>query len=277
MTEVNSDQAATLIHYAVQAADGEAQLNPPPDGETPATTPAASSPPPSSTSSSRGCWSSPPTLSAASPSPSLPTGRAPGGWSGPVGRGALGGTRTPNLLIRRCPYRRPDPFRSVRDLGFVSAGCPGEYGEPVSRSSVWLPAWLPWRRWRELPLPPPLLCGLAGDAKAGADLGPGVAASAQALDRLGGGSVQFVGEPGHQDERFDVAVCDAAAVGAQDAADERCVFVVLDMPSRSFGVNLALTADRLAESAAVDGWAGVMTGLTGRPRRPAARSAADDR
>jgi hypothetical protein len=35
MTEVNPDRAATLIHYAVQAADGEAQLNPPPDGETP--------------------------------------------------------------------------------------------------------------------------------------------------------------------------------------------------------------------------------------------------
>src|SRR6185312_6223108 len=35
MTEVNPDQAATLTHYAVQAADGEAQLNPPPDGETP--------------------------------------------------------------------------------------------------------------------------------------------------------------------------------------------------------------------------------------------------
>ena len=36
MTEVSPDQAATLIRYAVQAADGEAQLNPPPDGETPA-------------------------------------------------------------------------------------------------------------------------------------------------------------------------------------------------------------------------------------------------
>jgi hypothetical protein len=35
LTEVSPDQAATLIHYAVQAADGEAQLNPPPDGETP--------------------------------------------------------------------------------------------------------------------------------------------------------------------------------------------------------------------------------------------------
>jgi hypothetical protein len=35
MTEVSPDQAATLIRYAVQAADGEAQLYPPPDGETP--------------------------------------------------------------------------------------------------------------------------------------------------------------------------------------------------------------------------------------------------
>ena len=35
LTEVSPHQTATLIHYAVQAADGEAQLNPPPDGETP--------------------------------------------------------------------------------------------------------------------------------------------------------------------------------------------------------------------------------------------------
>src|SRR5215469_7093359 len=53
MTEVNPGQAATLIRYAMQAADGEAQLNPGPDGRPPATTPAASSPPPSCTSSSR--------------------------------------------------------------------------------------------------------------------------------------------------------------------------------------------------------------------------------
>ena len=34
--------------------------------------------------------------------------------------GALGGTRTPNLLIRRFLCGRPAPFRSVRDLGLVS-------------------------------------------------------------------------------------------------------------------------------------------------------------
>jgi hypothetical protein len=33
---VRPDQVAVLIRYAVQAAEGEAQLNPPPDGETPA-------------------------------------------------------------------------------------------------------------------------------------------------------------------------------------------------------------------------------------------------
>ena len=34
-TEASPDQAAVLIRYAVQAAEGEAQVNPPPDGETP--------------------------------------------------------------------------------------------------------------------------------------------------------------------------------------------------------------------------------------------------
>ena len=34
-TEVSPDHAAILIRYAVQAAEGEAQVNPPPDGETP--------------------------------------------------------------------------------------------------------------------------------------------------------------------------------------------------------------------------------------------------
>src|SRR6516225_7696333 len=31
--------------------------------------------------------------------------------------GALGGTRTPSLQIRRCPYWRPALFRPVRGLG----------------------------------------------------------------------------------------------------------------------------------------------------------------
>jgi hypothetical protein len=57
--------------------------------------------------------------------------------------GALGGTRTPNLLIRRCPYWRPVPFGTVRDLRLVFFGCSAEYGASEGCSSVWLPAWLP--------------------------------------------------------------------------------------------------------------------------------------
>jgi len=57
--------------------------------------------------------------------------------------GALGGTRTPNLLIRRFLCVRPAPFRTVRDLGHVSLGCPGRSGSSEGCSSVWLPAWLP--------------------------------------------------------------------------------------------------------------------------------------
>ena len=53
---------------------------------------------------------------------------------------ALGGTRTPNLLIRRFLCGHPDPFRSVRDLGLVSLGCPGGSGSSEGCSSAWLPA-----------------------------------------------------------------------------------------------------------------------------------------
>jgi hypothetical protein len=58
-------------------------------------------------------------------------------------RVALGGARTPNLLIRRFLGDRPAPFRSVRDLGLVPLRYPA--GSEVSEgcSSVWLPAWLP--------------------------------------------------------------------------------------------------------------------------------------
>jgi hypothetical protein len=88
----------------------------------------------------------------------------------------------------------------------------------------------------------PRLCGLAGDAEPVSDLGPGVALGAQVLDRLGDGVVQLVCEPGHEAECVDVAVCDAAAVGAQDE---------LTVPSFStsrrgrFGDNLVLSSDRL--------------------------------
>jgi hypothetical protein len=62
-------------------------------------------------------------------------------WAGALG--ALGGTRTSNLLIRRFLCRHSDPFRTVRDLGLVSPGCTGGSGSSKGCSSAWLPAWLP--------------------------------------------------------------------------------------------------------------------------------------
>ena len=58
--------------------------------------------------------------------------------------------------------------------------------------------------------------------------------SAQALDRLGYGSVDLLGQIEHEGQGLDVAVADATAVGAQDAADERGVLVVLDLPPWTF-------------------------------------------
>jgi hypothetical protein len=46
-------------------------------------------------------------------------------------------------LIRSSMSGHPYPFRLVRDLGFVSPGCPGAFGASRGCLSVWLPAWLP--------------------------------------------------------------------------------------------------------------------------------------
>ena len=48
-----------------------------------------------------------------------------------------------DLLIPSHPCGHPDPFRSVRYLGFAAARCSHRSGELHGRSSVWLPAWLP--------------------------------------------------------------------------------------------------------------------------------------
>jgi hypothetical protein len=61
----------------------------------------------------------------------------------PAPAGSAIGTRH---LFRRYLRGHPDPFRSVRDLGLVSAGCPGGSGATEGCSSVWLPAWLPGAR-----------------------------------------------------------------------------------------------------------------------------------
>jgi len=82
---------------------------------------------------------------------------------------------------------------------------------------------------------------LAGDAEPGADLGPGVAAAAQPLDRLGYRGVDLVGEIGHENQGLDIAIADSASVGTQDATHEGGVLVVLDLSSGTFGVNVVLT------------------------------------
>ena len=46
--------------------------------------------------------------------------------------------------------------------------------------------------------------------------------------------VEVVGEVGHVGDGFDVSGGDAAAVGADDAAEERGVLVVLDDPRSPF-------------------------------------------
>jgi len=114
---------------------------------------------------------------------------------------------------------------------------------------------------------PALLCGLAGDTEPGADLGPPVASAAQALDRLGYRAVEFIGEPGLEGECFDVAVCDPAAVGAQDAPDEGPYSSFSTCRPGRFGVNPVLTLSGLAGWIAGDGLSGWLTacrGLVGR-------------
>jgi hypothetical protein len=66
---------------------------------------------------------------------------------------------------------------------------------------------------------------------AGAQVNGHVAAAAQALDRLGYGSVDVLGQAEDEGQGLDVtvAVADAARVGAQDAPDECAVLVVLDL------------------------------------------------
>jgi len=49
----------------------------------------------------------------------------------------------PYLLIRSSMCGHPDPFGSVRDLGCVLARCSYPSGISETRSSRWLPAWLP--------------------------------------------------------------------------------------------------------------------------------------
>ena len=68
---------------------------------------------------------------------------------------------------------------------------------------------------------------------------------AQAFDGFGYGGVDLLGQAEHEGQGLNIAIADAAAVGAQDAPDECAGLVVLDLPSPSFGVNPALTVSGL--------------------------------
>jgi hypothetical protein len=82
--------------------------------------------------------------------------------------------------------------------------------------------------------------------------------STKALDRLGHGGVDLLRQADQEGKCFDIAAPDAAAVGAQDAADEGGILVVLSTCRLGrFGVNLALTPLGLGGWAAGDvlvGW-----------------------
>ena len=67
-----------------------------------------------------------------------------------------GTQRARDLLIRRFQCGRPEPFRSVRDLGRFTVHCSLESGFPRSRPSGWLPAWLPGNTGSRLRRPPTL-------------------------------------------------------------------------------------------------------------------------
>jgi hypothetical protein len=65
------------------------------------------------------------------------------GCCGPSG-GTSGAPSAP--VDPSIPVRRPDAFRSVRDLGGAALRCQRESGQLRGRSFRWLPAWLPSRR-----------------------------------------------------------------------------------------------------------------------------------
>ena len=143
------------------------------------------------------------------------------------------------------------------DGGTSVRACRGkESNRPTSHQAENLPentgsgGYLPERgTWRSPPMTargsPSLLCCLAGDTEPGRDLSPGVPGLPEPGDGLGDRLVQLGGEPGHVGQSVDVAGRDSPGVGAYDAPDEAAYSSFSTGRRRRFGVNLALTLDRL--------------------------------
>ena len=89
---------------------------------------------------------------------------------------------------------------------------------------------------------------------------------AQALDRLGHRGVDLLGQVDQEGQGLNITVSDAAAVGAQDAADEGAVLVVLDLPSWPFRLNPTLTVPGLESGTAGDVPSGWLTAGRGAVR-----------
>jgi len=87
---------------------------------------------------------------------------------------------------------------------------------------------------------PPLLRGLPGNAEPGGDLRPAVPLVVQSGDALPDRVIEFADGGGHVRDRVDVAGRDAARPGAQDAAGERGVLVVLGDPPSPPGCQAAV-------------------------------------
>jgi hypothetical protein len=69
----------------------------------------------------------------------------------------------------------------------------------------------------------------------------------RAFDRLGYGGVDLLGQAEHEGHGLGVAVPDTVGLGAQDAADEGAVLVVLDLPSRALRCQRGLDSVRPGE------------------------------
>ena len=83
--------------------------------------------------------------------------------------------------------------------------------------------------------------------------------SAQALDRLGHRGVDLLGQVDQEGQGLNITVSGAAAVGAQDAADEGAVLVVLDLPSWPFRCQPHFDSPGLESGTAGDVPAGWLT------------------
>jgi hypothetical protein len=118
--------------------------------------------------------------------------------------------------------------------------------------------------------PPALLCRLAGNAETGGDVRPGVTGCPEPGHGLADGVVQLGGDAGHVADGVDIPGGDTAAVGGDDARRTKALYWSFSTNRpRRFGVNEALTLDRVPQLALVMGPCSFLGALV-RGERPGA-------